>query len=697
MTQRIGIDLGTTFSAVAYINKYGQPEMIRHENGNTAIPSVINFTENDILIGDAAKERQAFGDPDIASFFKRSMGEDEYVQFFHDHTYTPTDLSAILLKHLKSLAENQLQTTISEAVITVPAYFENKQREETIKAGKKAGLNVQTIINEPTAAALAYGINQSNEQHLIVYDLGGGTFDVTVVKVSAAAINVLATDGDHSLGGKDWDDCIVSYVAQRFEDIHGVNPLNSLETMNELHVEAERIKKMLSVRTKAPLTIVYENIRETFTITRELFEQLTSHLMERTWNLTRQTLWEAHLEWEDISDVLLVGGSTRMPMVHDYIDQAIGKPPLKGVHPDEAVALGAAIRANMVAEDETEQPTMQLGASKNISDVMSHSMGLITINEEQTSYINSILLYKNEPIPAERKRPYQIKTHPQRDNEIEVYVTQGESEDPFECTIIGKYRITNINHQPNHQAEVEITYAYDHNGVIQIKAKDLIDEHPLDVLRDDDIGNLDWLSEPPEEEVEEIMPVNVVIEIDLSGSMAGRPLKKSLDAANKFISEMDLGNSSIGLIGFANDVKTIIPLTDNPKKLSFVHSAFEETFHSKIIGRGNLAEPFTEANKILATCEGRKFLIVLTDGRWQDQQTAVHIANHQIDETIEVIAIGFGYADERFLAKIATTDEHALFTDETQLVSSFSKIAQEITHTSAKPIKKSSGLLRLFR
>lgn len=700
MSYQIGIDLGTTFSAVSYIDEQGQPNIIRNRDGSTTTPSVIYFDGESPIVGEEAKERQAFGDTEVASFFKRSIGEDGFVEYFNDQTYTSTDLSAILLKNLKQIAEEALHTTITEAVITVPAYFENKQREETIEAGKKAGLKVKAIINEPTAVALAYGINETIDQHLIVYDLGGGTFDVTIVEISAEQIKVLATGGDHSLGGKDWDDRIVTYVAEQFEAEHGIDPLDNLDTMNDLLVKGEQAKKMLTARTTTSISVVCDGMKETYKLSRELFEDLTSDLMERTWSLIDRTLQEANLSWRHISDVLLVGGSTRMPMVHTYIEGKIGKPPLKGVHPDEAIAIGAAIKANLPSDDPNDkQPTFSLGASKNIVDVMSHSLGMVVMNKNKTKYVNSIILYKNEAIPVQKKRTYQIQTNPGNKNVLEVYVTQGESNRPYECSIIGKYIVTNIEHQANGLAKIEVSYAYDQNGVIQVSAIDQEKGTTLSVKRENVTGDLSWLSEAPkEEEKVEVRPeLSVMIALDLSGSMRGIPLQEAQRAAMEFIDKMDLSYTSIGLIGFARDAKVITPLTSDYHSLKNSVDSYLSVYQSGELGYTTDAEPFSLANEALRDKDGSKFIIVLTDGLWSRQFEAIEQVNTNLREDVEVIAVGFGSADEQFLKQIATTSENALFTDVTELVSSFSKIAQELSLTDNYQSKKKSGFLSIFR
>ncbi len=699
MSYQIGIDLGTTFSAVACLNEQGQPVVIRNREGNTTIPSVIYFGEGSPIVGEEAKERQAFGETEVASFFKRSIGEDGFVEYFNDQTYTSSDLSAMILKQLKQIAEEALQTTVTEAVITVPAYFENKQREETIEAGKKAGLHVKAIINEPTAAALAYGINKTIDQNLVVYDLGGGTFDVTVVEVSAERIKVLSTGGDHSLGGKDFDDRILSYVAEQFIADHGIDPLENLDTMNDL-LKGEQAKKMLTTRTKTTISVVCAGIKDTYTITRELFEELTKDLMERTWSLTNQTLNEANVSWRHITDVLLVGGSTRMPMVHSYIEEAIGKPPLKGVHPDEAVALGAAIKANLPDDRPNQkQPTFSLGTTKEIVDVMSHSLGMVVMNEAKTRYVNSIILYKNEPIPVQKKRTYQLQTRPGKGNALEVYVTQGESKRPYECSIIGKYTVENIEHQNKGLAKIEVSYAYDQNGVIQVSANDRLNGKKLPVQRANVSDDLSWLYEAPkeEEQVEMKPDLSVMIAIDLSGSMSGQPLQEAQRAAQEFIDKMDLSHTSISLIGFADQTKVIVPLTNDYNQLTQSVDSYTQVFDQAELGFGNDSEPFTKANELAHEKDGLTFMIVLTDGHWFNQDEAIQMAKACHDDEMEIIAIGFGQADQHFLEQIATTSENALFTDLNELVSSFSKIAQELNHADNQLSQKKTGFLRIFR
>lgn len=351
----VGIDLGTTYSVIAHIAADGRPEVIPNEFGRRITPSVVDFSDGTPVVGDVAKERQAAGSAEIAAFFKREMGNPGYTPQYGSRVYTPVDLSALVLEYLKQQAERHLNETVTQAVITVPAYFNHTQRQDTIDAGRRAGLDVLKIINEPTAAAFAYGIKPTGTiRQLLVYDLGGGTFDVSLVRIGADDLEVIATDGDHRLGGRDWDECLVSYVLAQLEQEH-IFEL-SLDESHALLVEAERLKHTLTARESGQMQVRVGDRVLTFTITRQRFEELSSALLHRTQDLCEGVLAASELSWQDINGVIPVGGSTRMPMVRDLIVHMSGESPLGGVNPDEAVALGAAIEAGHEIERRYSTP-----------------------------------------------------------------------------------------------------------------------------------------------------------------------------------------------------------------------------------------------------------------------------------------------------------------------------------------------------
>ncbi len=706
----VGIDLGTTFSAVAVIDRAGRPVIVNNREGKPITPSVICFSGEEPLVGDEAKEMQALGKANIASFFKRSMGDSSFVLNFNQRNYTPTDLSAILLAKLKSDAEATLGEKITHAVITVPAYFNNFQREATIKAGEIAGLKVLRIINEPTAAALAYGLDRTtNDRTVLVYDLGGGTFDVTIVHISQQLITVVATDGDHQLGGKDWDDRIATYLGQHFSQDHGVDPLDDTQSFQDLLTRTESAKKQLSLRDKVNISIVHAGEKESYELTRIGFEEMTSDLMERTRILTQQVLHESRLQWRDIDGVLLVGGSTRMPMVHRFVESMSGKRPLTGVNVDEAVALGAAVQAHLDSTEinvtNTNAPArFTLAGQKQTRDVMSHSLGMVAENQDRSQYINSIIIAKNTPIPCAETRPYQVRTGKNIDNKVEVYMLQGENDSPLKCNILGKYVFSHITHTAQRYAVLDIQYQYDRNGVVSVSALQRETKMNLPLTIEPVPADISWLSQSPQDIQEIITPhLSILIAVDLSGSMSGNPLQQAQAAAKKFVTQIDLSHASLGLIAFADKVQVTQNLCQNARDLNKGIERWSSLMDSGDVGWGNDTDPFSQSLKILEKQEDPRFIIVLTDGVWSYQDIAIQRAKACHQEDIEIIAVGFGGADRQFLKAIATSDESALFTDLSQLTVSFSKIAQVLTEAGAnfdKPSdkngKQKKGFLGFF-
>jgi molecular chaperone DnaK len=675
----VGIDLGTTYSAVAYIDNDGKPQIIPDEAGNHLTPSVVSFEENRILVGDEAKEQQALGKREAVSFFKRSMGDPNFVLSFHGQSYTPVDLSSLVLARLKKQAEQFFGAPVTDAVITVPAYFTHIERTATIEAGQKIGLRVLKIISEPTAAALAYGLRPGGgrEQKVLVYDLGGGTFDISLVAIMQDDLRVLGTDGDHNLGGKDWDDCLISYVAQQFEEEFGAELIG--DDFNTLRVQSEQLKRALSVRDQADIRVHAGGNSQTYTVTRATFESLTGHLLERTRTLTERVLQDQKLGWNDISGVLLVGGSTRMPMVRALVERMSGKQPMGGVHPDEAVALGAAIQAAMEMEQVggATAPKYRLAGRKTTTDAVAHSLGMIAESSDRTRYINSILIAKNKPIPSEWTRPYEMNMRRGGNTTLEVFLTQGESDDPQQCVYLGKYVFTDFPPVNTKVAIMDITYRYDKNGVVQISAVERSSGQPLKLTVEPVPSDVParFAGRPIDQQVREHM--TVYLAFDLSGSMSGEPLAKAQEAAEQFISQCDLTTTSVGLISFSDSVRVEQEATQNAKNIS-------RAIRDLSIGRtgyGNRDHPFRTLFDHLSKVKGTRYAIVLADGVWACQSSAIKEARRCHQAEIQVIAIGFGSADSDFLAKIASSSEQSFFTDLNQLGEAFSTIARELTET----------------
>ncbi len=671
----VGIDLGTTFSALARINEFHKPELLKNREGKSLTPSVVAVCVDPPVVGDEAKQLQAVGEEGVASFFKRAMGDPNWQFDAAGRLYTPTDLSALVLGKLKADAETVLNASVTDAVITVPAYFNNDQREATKAAGEAAGLNVLLIINEPTAAALAFGLGGGKIQgKVMVYDLGGGTFDVTVIELDEEEIRVLATDGDHELGGKNWDDRLAEFIAGEFYDEHGEQPLDDRESADDVVVAAEQAKIALSSAMSTKMRITHAGIRAAYTISREQFGGLTGDLLERTSILAENVLRNLSLGWSDLSGVLLVGGSTRMPMVGEFVQSRFGSPAVAGVNVDEAVALGAAIQANQLAGQQSGRAVYSLPGAKRFQDVTSHSLGMVAVSEDGSAYVNSIILAKNQPIPSEDTRPYKLQTTASGPNTLEVYITQGESTVPMQCAFIGRYTADNVPHGKEGQSVVDITYAYDHSGIVQVAAEDRKTKEKLAMIKGPVPDDMSWVELPPSATGGQ-GHVTAYLAVDLSGSMSGKPLREAQDAAREFARQTDMAHSSVGLITFADKVRTNIEATQDVKALEKAISKMS----IGAVGYGNLASPFEDTRRLLQDVTGARYIIVLTDGVWSRQDVAINQAKKCHADEIEVIAIGFGQADRKFLAAVATSEAASFFTRSGELVKTFGGIAQQIT------------------
>jgi molecular chaperone DnaK (HSP70) len=677
VTEAIGIDLGTTYSAVARLDANGNPEVIPDETGNPLVPSVISFAADPPSVGAAAKAEQADGESEVAAAFKRHMGDPRFVLSFAGKEFTATDLSAILLAKLKEQAAAYTGKPVTQAVITVPAYFTHPQRTATITAGERAGLEVLQVISEPTAAALAYGLRAEQQQRtMLVYDLGGGTFDVSLVRITAKEMTVLGTDGDHRLGGRDWDDRIVAHVHERFADEFGADI--DVDDALTLLVRAEQLKHTLSQRQRGNIRLDFAGHDARYEMTRETFEDLTRDLLDRTEQLTRQVVTDAGLDWDKIDGIIPVGGSTRMPMVRERIARMSGHEPLSGVHPDQAVAIGAALTA--ATESRRTLARLIGGGSKRprqglrlTRDVIAHSLGMIAENTDRTRYVNSVLIKKNVPIPAQESRPYQFVVGT-GENLLEIFLTQGETDDPQDCVYLGRYLVTGFGPGAG-KTVVDIEYAYDQSGVVHIAAKDRKTHRPLLVTVDEvppDVPER-FLGKPVDTRRPE--GVTVYLAIDLSGSMSGPPLTEARHAAHAFVAQCDLTRTAIGLIGFSDRVQVSHKATQNAKDIGRAIDGLQ----AGATGYGNEGHPFDNIHDLLAEVPGARYAVVLADGVWSSQEHVVTRAVRCHQAGIETISIGFGSADEQFLRQIASSSKQSMFTDLSGLTESFSTIARELT------------------
>ena len=462
MGKIIGIDLGTTNSCVAVLEG-GEPVVIANAEGGRTTPSVVAFSKTgERMVGQVAK-RQAVTNADrtIASI-KRHMGED-YRVTVDGKGYTPQEISAMVLQKLKADAEAYLGQTVTEAVITVPAYFSDAQRQATKDAGKIAGLEVKRIINEPTAAALAYGLDKENEQKIMVYDLGGGTFDVSILEIGDGIVEVLATNGDTMLGGDDFDQRVMDYLVAEFKKAEGVDLSKDKVAMQRLREAAEKAKIELSGMTSTTVNLPYITADATgpkhldVTLTRAKFNELTADLVERTMKPVRQAMSDAGLKTGDLHKVLLVGGSTRIPAVQEAVKNFTGHEGFKGINPDECVALGAAIQGGVLTGD--------------VKDVVLLDVTPLSLGIETMGGVFTRLIDRNTTIPTRKSQIFSTAADSQ--TSVEVHVLQGEREMAAYNKTLGRFQLTGIAPAPRGVPQIEVTFDIDANGIVKVSAKDL--------------------------------------------------------------------------------------------------------------------------------------------------------------------------------------------------------------------------------
>ncbi|RWR15168.1 molecular chaperone DnaK [Siminovitchia fortis] len=461
MSKIIGIDLGTTNSCVAVLEG-GEPKVIPNPEGNRTSPSVIAFKNGEIQVGEVAK-RQAITNPNTVISIKRHMGTD-YTEEIEGKKYTPQELSAMILQYLKSYAEDYLGEKVEKAVITVPAYFNDSQRQATKDAGRIAGLEVERIINEPTAAALAYGLEKTDEdQTILVYDLGGGTFDVSILELGDGVFEVLATAGDNRLGGDDFDQVIIDYLVQEFKKDNGIDLSQDKMALQRLKDAAEKAKKDLSGVTQTQISLPFITAGESgplhleVTLTRAKFEEMSSGLVEKTMAPTRQAIKDSGKTASEIDKVILVGGSTRIPAVQEAIRKETGKDPHKGVNPDEVVAMGAAIQGGVLSGD--------------VKDVVLLDVTPLSLGIETMGGVFTKLIERNTTIPTSKQQVF--STAADNQTAVDIHVLQGERPMAADNKTLGRFQLTDIPPAPRGIPQIEVKFDIDKNGIVNVSAKDL--------------------------------------------------------------------------------------------------------------------------------------------------------------------------------------------------------------------------------
>lgn len=686
----VGIDLGTTYSSIGLVGPEGLT-LVPNVEGLALTPSAVQVRDDEVLAVGAEALRALRIDPDsVLRFFKRDMGT-ETGYWCGAHRWSPVELSAALLQSLRSDAERFLGETVRAAVITVPAYFEDDARRATIEAAAAAGITVRHLLHEPTAAALAYGVSaKGREATAVVYDLGGGTFDVSIVQLNGTSMTVVATAGNHRLGGKDWDDALMDLVADACVQQAGLNPLDDPSTLADLRERAEAAKRTLSVLDSAVVTLAVGGHLRQVRVSRVDFLARTAHLIDRSEQLLMQVLEDGRARQAVVDSAILAGGATRMPACAEVLRRVTGLEPLAGVDPDQAVARGAALYASGrsgAATAITEHSTRDGGRSSlmpvvpELHDVTAHALGFIVIAADGHKYLNQVMIPRNAPIPATAMRPESLTNRNAKTKELDVFVLQGEAPRPLDNSPLGRWTFSIPNEDSSRKMTVEVQFGYANDGTVTISASTGGKRLP-DPRIDRADRDISWSDGDPSEE--EIRELSVALVIDCSGSMSGGRLDEAKRACDDFVTELfSLVRCPVGVVAFATSARVIeAPTTDDHK----LHAAVDRLSSA---GSTNMAAGLDQAAGALAqSAPGtRRVIVLLTDGAPDNRAVTVQAAERCKQSGVEIWPKGVQGADADFLRGLASF-EGDVMTTLTDLRGVFRGIARQLATTHSGLVAK---------
>jgi molecular chaperone DnaK len=680
MGRPVGIDLGTTRSVVACVDENGRPRILSDASGVSLVPSVVLFEEDGVLVGDIARDSAVAMPTRVVECVKRHIGEASWRFAVGPRSYTAEEVSAFILQEMKRIAEEALEGPVTQAVITVPAYFHDGERTGTIRAAQRAGLEVLKILNEPTAAAMSYGIEEEQDTgRFLVYDLGGGTFDITVMRrVSANRLETVCTRGNHRLGGKDWDDRLLDHVAELFRERHGVDPRDDIAAQYDLRLRCEQAKIALSERIRTQIVCQFTGKSLSVEITREAFESLTADLLRLTETEVDLALQEAGLAPADMGLALLAGGSSKMPMVQSMMSRKAPKIRMSK-NPDHCVALGAAIEAARlsVGTDLYKPEARRFLTSTEVKDRTPHGLGVLAMEENEL--INATIIPKNTEIPCERSREDFTTAYPDQTT-LSVHLVQGEDREAMACVPVATYEFSGIPPRKKGESVIRISYRYNENNVVEVSAFDVKSGRQLERKT---MPLVDLLSLREQMESEAVAARGsrkrrVALLVDASGSMSGNDMVRAREACHRFINDTDFGWVEVGLVQFGMDSKASIvhAVSTKPAPLHKAVDTLQASGGTPMDGAIRLGTEMVTKSSGAAEL----FLVLFTDGLPNERTATIRAAEEAKARGVKIICIGIGAADKALLNQLATAPgEVDIRKSSDELVATFGNLARVIS------------------